>query len=466
MSLSFLEEYGPGLISNGYKIIPIKRGSKAPAVKGWPKIDADQNQLEKWISAGHEGVGILCKNNPAVDIDVLDEEVCSQMVDAVLQEYPGGLVRVGRAPKTLLAYRTDKPFKKVRSSTYKDLSGKRHAVEILADGQQYVAYAIHPDTNQPYQWNGKDIADVDSNDLPIIRYEDALKVVEIFEQIAQEKILSDGWTKIEGGASGKSTEANDKKNGSDSTELAGISNLKPTLDITDQEVKADLACLCAYDYKRWINVGMALHHQYKGSPEGFDIWDDWSQTSNKYPHEDPSEIPLQGKWSSFSKKGDGEVITFASVKWWVNDKRGGIDPLEEFLERYIYIAEGDCVHDLYGLPHNKPLEMKEFRNMTENIRIVKEIPAPIATNSDRTVEKEFPVHKLWLKSCERKTAMAFSYLPGGPRILRDSDDQLYINKFNMPAFVNPCLKIYENGETKMYQEEIDSLLKIFFRHIE
>ena len=89
MNPSHLEKYGLGLISNNYKIIPIKKGSKIPAVKGWTKIDADINQLEQWISAGHEGVGVLCKNNPAVDIDILDEEVSRQMVKAVLQKYPG-----------------------------------------------------------------------------------------------------------------------------------------------------------------------------------------------------------------------------------------------------------------------------------------------------------------------------------------------------------------------------------------
>ena len=73
---SYIQEYGSGLISNGYKIVPIRRGTKAPeGVTGWTKIDADHNQLERWISKGYEGVGVLCRNNPAVDIDVLDEKV-------------------------------------------------------------------------------------------------------------------------------------------------------------------------------------------------------------------------------------------------------------------------------------------------------------------------------------------------------------------------------------------------------
>jgi|TARA_B110000495_G_scaffold144219_1_gene127157 hypothetical protein len=318
---TYLEKYGPNLIEGGYKIVPIKRGTKAPMGIGrWPNIVADLNKLEKWISTKNlelEGVGILCKNNPAVDIDVLDSEVSRQMVDAVLQQCPGGLERVGKAPKTLLAYRTDKPFKKVRSSTYKCSSGKSHAVEILADKQQYVSFAIHPDTNKPYEWRGKSIADVNSDDLPIIRHDDAIKIVEIFEKIAQEKVENGEWEKTQNGTSGTSTEANNRVNGSDSTELADISNLKPTLDITDQEVKADLASLSADEYDHWVKVGMALYHQYQGSPEGLTIWDDWSQTSTNYT----DERSLTERWSGFAPRGDRKIITFATIRRWANEAK-------------------------------------------------------------------------------------------------------------------------------------------------
>jgi hypothetical protein len=53
------------------------------------------------------------------------------MVEAELQLYRGGLVRVGKSPKTLLTYRTDKPFKKVRSCTYEDEDGNCHTKEKL-----------------------------------------------------------------------------------------------------------------------------------------------------------------------------------------------------------------------------------------------------------------------------------------------------------------------------------------------
>ena len=80
---NYLEEHGLSLIEGRYKIVPIKRGSKAPmGVSGWTKIDADYNQLQEWVKQGYEGVGVLCKNNPAVDIDVLDSRMLVNSFDA------------------------------------------------------------------------------------------------------------------------------------------------------------------------------------------------------------------------------------------------------------------------------------------------------------------------------------------------------------------------------------------------
>ena len=47
-----------------------------------------------------------------------------------------------QAPKRLLVYRAATAFR----------GRKRHPLEVLARGQQFVAYAIHPVTGQPYAW--------------------------------------------------------------------------------------------------------------------------------------------------------------------------------------------------------------------------------------------------------------------------------------------------------------------------
>lgn len=55
---------------------------------------------------------------------------------------------------------------------------------------------------------------------------------------------------------------------------------KPVLS-TDFEKM--LEYIPADDYQNeWLNVGMALHHEYRGSEEGFNLWDKWSSKSKKY----------------------------------------------------------------------------------------------------------------------------------------------------------------------------------------
>lgn len=51
---------------------------------------------------------------------------------------------------------------------------------------------------------------------------------------------------------------------------------------------------CGYD--EWLKAGQALHHEFDGSDEALDLWDQWSRKSEeKYP----GERSMRGKWESF-----------------------------------------------------------------------------------------------------------------------------------------------------------------------
>ena len=67
-------------------------------------------------------------------------------------------IRIGLAPKRLLVYRAETPFKSL----------KRHPLEALGLGSQFVAYAMHPDTGRPYEWPVDHLADVPLFDLPAV----------------------------------------------------------------------------------------------------------------------------------------------------------------------------------------------------------------------------------------------------------------------------------------------------------
>lgn len=62
----------------------------------------------------------------------------------------------------------------------------------------------------------------------------------------------------------------------------------------------------------WIRVGMALHHEYDGEDDGFDLWNEWSAYGAKYP----SEEALRVQWDSFTRRvGPGrKQVTMATVK--------------------------------------------------------------------------------------------------------------------------------------------------------
>jgi len=69
----------------------------------------------------------------------------------------------------------------------------------------------------------------------------------------------------------------------------------------------------------WIRVGMALHHEYDGEEEGFDLWNEWSAYSDKYPGDEG----LRTQWDSFTRRvGPGrKQTTMASVKYMVKQSQ-------------------------------------------------------------------------------------------------------------------------------------------------
>src|SRR5262249_57417677 len=78
------------------------------------------------------------------------------------------LKRVGLPPKRLIPFRCVTPFKKI-SATFKAPDGVTHRVEVLADGQQFVAEGIHETTQQPYRWaDNVSLLNVAHEQLPLV----------------------------------------------------------------------------------------------------------------------------------------------------------------------------------------------------------------------------------------------------------------------------------------------------------
>jgi len=101
------------------------------------------------------------------------------------------------------------------------------------------------------------------------------------------------------------------------------------LDISDNEVSAYLDAYPSLgsEYHDWLNVGMSLHHQYRGSEKGFELWYDWSNVGcddEGFEREREDRDKLWVKYKGFGKSDKKNPRTFASVKHTVNE-RGGLD---------------------------------------------------------------------------------------------------------------------------------------------
>jgi hypothetical protein len=116
----------------------------------WRRHEATVADVRRWSVDG-ASVGLRANRFPGVDIDCTDPQLAQLIEDAALATLGPAPVRIGRAPKRLLMYRTSEPFSRMRLFIKK--GKEQHMVEILGEGQQFLVHGVHPVTGQPYRWN-------------------------------------------------------------------------------------------------------------------------------------------------------------------------------------------------------------------------------------------------------------------------------------------------------------------------
>jgi hypothetical protein len=160
--------------ANGY--CPTPCAGKRPVLSEWQKrLDPIEHEIQGWSRSfpAARNTGILARNTPALDIDLLDDGAAQAVEDLATEwfEEHGWILVRGRegAPKRLIPFRTDDPFEK-QAITFAPrlVNGKAVAekLEILGDGQQFVAFGNHPDTGKPYKWEGRSPLDTPRAALP------------------------------------------------------------------------------------------------------------------------------------------------------------------------------------------------------------------------------------------------------------------------------------------------------------
>jgi len=289
---SNFQQYGRALLGNGYLIIPIKPGHKRPALDNWQTARLGAADLTRYPN---HGVGVLCGQGAqpiaAIDVDTLDEGLAARFV-AWCQEHLGATCeRVGNAPKILLAYRAEaEGWGKATGAWFEDLGGARHRLEILGKGQQFVAYHIHPDTGEPYEWvdffGGLDA--MRAGDLPVITEAQVEEALQVFEAMAEEA----GLVRV----SGSKNKAGGMTSAPDDDPLMAF---EPPVGIELSEARRLVAYVDNEDYDTWLKVGMSLHYEFDGDGTALELWDEWSSTASNYA----SREDLDKRWESFGRSG-------------------------------------------------------------------------------------------------------------------------------------------------------------------
>jgi hypothetical protein len=181
----------------GFVPIPVK--GKIPAVEEWQKrTGVTDAEIEAWRK--YKGTGLLTRLMPTLDVDIYNPEAAKEVEELVRERFEGRgrvLVRVGNAPKRAIPFRTDRPFKKITANLiapqddtipYRRRGGVmqpivNQKIELLCEGQQLVAFGIHPDTRKPYRWIGGEPGEVRRDELPEITEAEARRLVEDAAQL-------------------------------------------------------------------------------------------------------------------------------------------------------------------------------------------------------------------------------------------------------------------------------------------
>lgn len=293
------EEY----IRHGWKLCRIAAGQKGPRALGW---NEKKNALRS--AADIIGAGLLhaYSGTCSVDVDRYDdaEKFLQQHgidLSVLFSAHDAVQINSGRANRGKLLYALETPLQS--KSLANGALELRCGTSTQRSAQDVLPPSMHPDTGKPYQWIG------DWRHLP--------PLPESLRKFWMETI-SPSQTVIH----------------TTSVPTAQLGELRDLLTRRSPD--------CGYD--EWLRVGMALNHESGGNNEGFALWDEWSNSSDKYP----GVAVLQAHWLSFGRSAT--PVTVDSIR------KTDVASVEEF-----DVLETDWIDpektDISGMPKSAP----EFR---------------------------------------------------------------------------------------------------------
>lgn len=375
---------------NGYRPVPVlgahvamKAAGKRPMMKGWETVcaSADEGEIARWARAQRNctNTGLLCGDLVGVDIDVLDASLAERLRDmAIAMLGPTPLLRIGKAPKCLLVFRTDAPFDKVQTSEFQMLDGTVARVEVLATGQQFVAFGIHPGTKAPYHWPDRSPLDVPQADLPAVSRDTCAAFIAAAEEALRRA----------GGQTCNERRDIDR-------EGRKVAGLKPKEAPSQDLIAEAIAHIPNNDlpYDDWIKVGLALYAAL--GPDGRDLWEAWSAEA---PKNDPAHTAQ--KWDSFASV---RSVTVGTLFWLARQNGWRAERVERVRTSRARIPDGQDADDddgdgrpviriFAGFMH-RAVDMAEGALMQAGLgyyqrgsMVVRPAMVPVAVSDGRTVD--------------------------------------------------------------------------------
>jgi hypothetical protein len=302
-ALAWFAEHAARLAEYGYEPIPISRptdrgegAGKRPAMpEGWQR----GCPREDWPRYATCGVGILTRNTPALDVDVLLPELAGAIQDVADRMLGDAPYRIGQAPKRLLPYRlAGEPFPKLKLEWKRGLGadlyppGKLPGVEVLSEGQQFVSLGVHPATRKPYEWHRDPALSLPHGLLPGRGHADFARFLRhlagVLRRLGAEEIKLKG-PGLEPEAAGVAPRARARV----------AADAERIRDALERLGNADL------HYDDWIRIGHALKAELPGG-DGLAIWEWWSSLSPKN-----SPRVTRQKWATFAPRS----VSTGTIYW-------------------------------------------------------------------------------------------------------------------------------------------------------
>jgi hypothetical protein len=226
---------------------------------GWTgKLAVSDEEIKSWgvTYPNATNTGLLTKHTPAFDTDIHiphAADAVEKLVRDRFSEHGAILVRFGNWPKRAIPFRTgDTSFSKFECKLIAP-DGTEDKIELLANGQQFIADGIHPDTGKPYSWrDGSSPPDVKHEALPFISQADAYA---LFNDAVDLLIREHGYRRKPRNGNG---EAGGGAQGWQWSEGLGEKKLEEYCDIVRnaKEGGHDAACRGAFLFGRWCGGGL------------------------------------------------------------------------------------------------------------------------------------------------------------------------------------------------------------------